>query len=80
MCFNFMIHYRKPCIYRVSKRLPWAKQRAHGKGKVCRVLREQAHGKVVVHGKAKICRAPGKTAHGKGRAHGKPCIFAVCLT
>ena len=43
-------HYRKPCVCRVPKYLPWANHRA-----VCRVPRDSAHGKEYIGTRQRLC-------------------------
>ena len=56
LCFDqeampiLVYHYRKPCVCRVPRDLPWAKPRAPGKRSVCRVQTKAAHGKGKAHG------------------------------
>ena len=63
-------HYRKPCVCRVPRDLPWAKPRAPGKRSVCRVQTKAAHGKGKAHGKRIFCRVSLSKTHDKLQAHG----------
>ena len=58
-------HYRKRQRCRVSKTLPCAQTRAHGKPALCRVPVETAHDK------PSLCRVSGQNTHDKGPTHGK---------
>jgi len=55
----------------VSKTLPCAQTRAHGKPALCRVPVETAHDKRLAHGKRDVCRVSGQKTHGKTPTHGK---------
>jgi len=64
-------HYRKRQRCRVSKTLPCAQTRAHGKPAICLVPVEPAHGKHLAHDKHDVCRVLGQKTHGKTSTHSK---------